>query len=161
MKKLPEDMNAVNLKEPLRCIIITNPRKFVYRIYYNQASSNNEGTLELVNWYDGNNLGLFSEPILSRVTNIYKDFHKRSFIVPVRHVSRKFASHRSLSQSISFSTVDIFPESSLDFHQLHRQQFHRRFYWSVPDVWKWIGRIVHGFRTRWFPAENSCGKNEF
>ena len=155
MKKLPEDMNAVNLKEPLRCIIITNPRKFVYRIYYNQASSNNEGTLELVNWYDGNNLGLFSEPILSRVTNIYKDFHKRSFIVPVRHVSRK------LSQSISFSTVDIFPESSLDFHQLHRQQFHRRFYWSVPDVWKWIGRIVHGFRTRWFPAENSCGKNEF
>jgi glutamate receptor, ionotropic, invertebrate len=74
------------LNEPLRAIIITNPRKFVYRIYYNQATSSNEGKLKLVNWFDGNNLGLFTEPILSRVKNIYENFHERSFVVPVIHV---------------------------------------------------------------------------
>lgn len=68
--------------------MITNPRKFVYRIYYNQATSSNEGTMKLVNWFDGNNLGLNSEPILS-VSDIYGNFNERVFIVPVVHVCRK------------------------------------------------------------------------
>ena len=67
--------------------MITNPRQFVYRIYYNQATSSNDGTLTLVNWFDGNNLGLNTEPILSRVKNVYENFNGRNFIVPVAHVS--------------------------------------------------------------------------
>lgn len=88
-KHLPTGINDVNLREPLRVVIITNPRKFVHRIYYNQASSSNDGTLKLVNWFDGNKFGLFAQPILSRVKNIYDDFHGRSFIVPVVHVSKQ------------------------------------------------------------------------
>jgi hypothetical protein len=98
-KKLPQDIEeAVNLKEPLRAIIITNPRKFVYRLYYNQATSSNEGTLKLVNWFDGNNLGLFAEPILSRVKNIYENFHERSFLVPVIHVRKCYSTPQSINQ---------------------------------------------------------------
>lgn len=67
--------------------MITNPRKFVYRIYYNQATSSNDGRMKLVNWFDGNNLGLNSEPILFRVNGIYENFNERQFIVPVVHVN--------------------------------------------------------------------------
>lgn len=77
--------------------MITNPRKFVYRIYYNQATSLNDGTMRLVNWFDGNNLGLNAEPILSHVKNIYENFNERSFVVPVAHV-RKL--NRSINQPV-------------------------------------------------------------
>jgi hypothetical protein len=75
-------------------------------MYYNQASSSNEGSLKLINWFDGNNFGLFAEPILSRVKNIYENFHERNFIVPVIHVSL------SVNQSISCMTADITPPQS-------------------------------------------------
>lgn len=84
--ELPKNLKPCNFKEPLRAIMITNPRKFVYRIYYNQASSSNEGRMKLVNWFDGNNLGLNSEPVLSRVKSTYENFNERIFIVPVVHV---------------------------------------------------------------------------
>lgn len=84
---LPKRVKEWNLKEPLRAVFITNPRNFVYRIYYNQATSSNDGTLKLVNWFDGNNLGLNSEPILGHFKSIYKNFNKRTFTIPVVHVS--------------------------------------------------------------------------
>ncbi|CRK95755.1 CLUMA_CG009212, isoform A [Clunio marinus] len=85
VKKLPKNHEHLNLQEPLRTVMITNPRKFVYRIYYNQASSANDGNMKLVNWFDGNNLGLNAEPILPDMKNIYKNFNKRVFIVPIIH----------------------------------------------------------------------------
>lgn len=98
-KQLPKSVVNWNLKEPLRTVLITNPRKFVYRIYYNQATSLNDGTMRLVNWYDGNNLGLNTEPILSHVKNIYENFNQRQFIVPVAHVSE---ATQSINQSVDY-----------------------------------------------------------
>lgn len=59
--------------------------------------------MELVNWFDGNNLGLNQEPILSHVKNIYDDFNGRVFIVPVVHVK---APH--VTQSINQIQFDEF-----------------------------------------------------
>lgn len=94
--------------------MITNPRKFVYRIYYNQATSLNDGTMRLVNWFDGNNLGLNAEPILSHVKTIYENFNERNFIVPVAHVGE---GNRSITQLIISDTL---LESTLDLHQTHK-----------------------------------------
>lgn len=47
----------------------------------------NDGKLKLVNWFDGNNLGLNSEPLLPDVKSVYKNFDGRHFIVPVVHVN--------------------------------------------------------------------------
>lgn len=87
MKHLPAHYKKWNLHDPLRAAFITNPRHFVYRIYYNQATSSNDGKLKLVNWFDGNNLGLNTEPLLPDVKNVYQSFNGRHFVVPVIHVS--------------------------------------------------------------------------
>jgi hypothetical protein len=100
-KTLPEEISTWNLREPLRAAMITNPRKFVYRIYYNQMTSLNDGRMKLVNWFDGNNLGLNSEPILSRVKDIYENFNGRIFIVPVVHVRFVFFDLINAHQSSS------------------------------------------------------------
>ena len=80
------DYKRWNLRDPLRAAFITNPRHFVYRIYYNQDTPLNDGKLKLVNWFDGNNLGLNSEPLLPDVKSVYKNFDGRHFKVPVVHV---------------------------------------------------------------------------
>jgi hypothetical protein len=84
-KTLP-DYSDWYLREPLRGVFITNPRHKVYRVYYNQASSADENRLKLVNWYNGNDVGLATEPLL-RNANSYKNFNGRTFYVPVSHVS--------------------------------------------------------------------------
>jgi hypothetical protein len=86
-KHLPGSYKQWNLRDPLRAVFITNPRHFVYRVYYNQALSSNEGALKLVNWYDGNNLGLNSAPLLPDIKKVYKNFDGRRFVIPVVHVS--------------------------------------------------------------------------
>lgn len=101
-QNLPKNMKTCNFKEPLRAVMITNPRKFVYRIYYNQASSSNEGRMKLVNWFDGNNLGLNSEPVLSHVKSIYENFNERIFIVPVVHVCCPNNNGRVINQSFEY-----------------------------------------------------------
>lgn len=80
---------------PLRAVFITDPRSFVYRIYDNQATSSNDGTLKLVNWFDGNNLGLNSEPVLCQFKSIYENFNERRFTVPVVHVSFEWPIRKS------------------------------------------------------------------
>lgn len=84
------DYNGWNLREPLRTVIITNPKKFIYRVYYNQACSCNDGNLKFVNWYDGNRhgLGLHKEPLLPDISQIYKNFKGRTFKIPVIHVRK-------------------------------------------------------------------------
>jgi hypothetical protein len=75
-----------NLEEPLRAVIISNPRSKVFRVYYNQATSRKDGVLTFVNWYDGTGQGLYREPLLNNSREIYKDFGGRVFYVPVIHV---------------------------------------------------------------------------
>jgi hypothetical protein len=84
---LPACYKEWNLHDPLRAAFITNPRNFTYRIYYNQATSLNDGKLKLVNWFDGNNLGLNSEPLLPDIKQVFKSFNSRHFVVPITHVS--------------------------------------------------------------------------
>lgn len=76
------------MREPLRTIMITRPKSFVYDIFYNQVSSSNRGALELVNRYDGNNLGWQDDELLAtKVENNYENLNQRMMIVPVTHVS--------------------------------------------------------------------------
>jgi hypothetical protein len=85
---LPGEYKNWNLRDPLRVALITNPRDFVYRIYYNQATSAGDGKLKLVNWFDGKNLGLNREPLLPDIKSVYRSFDGRQFVVPVVHVMR-------------------------------------------------------------------------
>ncbi|XP_070490058.1 ionotropic receptor 40a-like [Chironomus tepperi] len=84
-KHLPACYKQWNLRDPLRAAFITNPRNFTYRIYYNQATSSNDGKLKLVNWFDGNNLGLNTEPLLPDIKHVFKSFNSRHFVVPITH----------------------------------------------------------------------------
>ncbi|XP_045493424.1 ionotropic receptor 40a [Colias croceus] len=70
------------MKEAMRVAVITNPRWNVYRIYYNQATSNNLNSLSLVNWWSGK---LYKKPVLPPADKVYADFHGRVFHVPVLH----------------------------------------------------------------------------
>lgn len=79
-----------NLKEPLRVVIITRPRENVFRVFYNQADASGDGRLKIVNWYDGENLGLNATPLLKITSKVYKDFHGRIFNIPVIHVDIQF-----------------------------------------------------------------------
>lgn len=157
-KSLSSGVKNCNLKEPLRAVMITNPRKFVYRIYYNQATSSNDGTLKLVNWFDGNNLGLNSEPVLFHVKNIYENFNERVFIVPVVHV---WSVEITGSPSINLMNSDILSESTLDIHKLHQQQFNGRFYWPNSTIWKWLWSLVWSERKGRFIAKDSGSEDEF
>lgn len=75
-----------NLKEPLRVVIITRPRENVFRVFYNQADPSGNGPLKIVNWYDGENLGLNTTPLLKMASKVFKDFNGRIFHIPVIHV---------------------------------------------------------------------------
>lgn len=75
------------LREPLRAAFITHPRKEVYRVYYNQAVPDGSGRLKMVNWYDANSLGLYKEPLLPRLDEVFKKLDWRTLYVPVIHVS--------------------------------------------------------------------------
>ncbi|KAG5678929.1 hypothetical protein PVAND_008550 [Polypedilum vanderplanki] len=102
-KHLSSNYKLWNLHDPLRAVFITNPRYFVYRIYYNQALSSNDGTLKLVNWYDGNSLGLQNEPLLPDIKSVHKTFNsRRHFIVPVIHSPPWIFIHKSLENSEEF-----------------------------------------------------------
>lgn len=61
-----------------------------FRVYYNQASSANENRLKLINWYNGNDVGLATEPLLRNASKSYKKFNGRTFYVPVIHVCSIF-----------------------------------------------------------------------
>lgn len=127
-KQIPTQ-NDWNMNEPLRVVIITNPKKFLYHVYYNQATSRNDNKLKLVNWFDCNNLGLNKEPLLPDVKEIYKNFYDRTFIVPIIHVSYAHI------YSVTFREIylckyvkHILPrlEPTVDFPELH-QKFHKQF----------------------------------
>ncbi|XP_053698504.1 ionotropic receptor 40a [Sabethes cyaneus] len=84
-KRVPTDLDRSLLKEPLRVAVITNPRKNVFRIFYNQAKPNNHGELLSANWFDGNDMTFKTVPLLPTPTEVYKNFEGRVFTIPVIH----------------------------------------------------------------------------
>ncbi|CAH2232476.1 jg19409 [Pararge aegeria aegeria] len=70
------------IKEAIRVVVLTNPRKAVFRVYYNQASPNKLNHLTLVNWWAGR---LYKSPSLPPADKVYHDFQGRVFDVPVLH----------------------------------------------------------------------------
>nr|XP_043069712.1 ionotropic receptor 40a [Drosophila bipectinata] len=77
--------SLLKFEEPLRAVVVTRPRKHAFRIYYNQAQPSKINHLQLVNWYDTNNLGLKRCPLLPSGASVYKNFDGRVFRVPVFH----------------------------------------------------------------------------
>ncbi|KAM8715375.1 hypothetical protein ACLKA7_002431 [Drosophila subpalustris] len=81
----PPNATRVRFEEPMRAVVITRPRRKAFRIYYNQASPTGISQLRLVNWYDGDNLGLQKTPLLPSAATVYANFEGRVFRVPVFH----------------------------------------------------------------------------
>ncbi|XP_053672070.1 ionotropic receptor 40a [Anopheles nili] len=81
----PARLNSALLREPLRVAIITNPRRNIFRIFYNQALPNNRGEMRSVNWFDGNDMTFKRMPLLPLPTKVYKNFQGRIFTIPVIH----------------------------------------------------------------------------
>lgn len=80
-------LDSALLKEPFRVAVITNPRRNIFRIYYNQAKPNNRGEMLSANWFDGNDMTFKRIPLLPTPTEVYKNFEGRIFNIPVIHVS--------------------------------------------------------------------------
>ncbi|XP_062561780.1 ionotropic receptor 40a [Armigeres subalbatus] len=83
--KPPTVLDRTLLREPLRVAVITNPRKNIFRIFYNQAKPNNRGELLSANWFDGNDMTFKKVPLLPTPTTVYKNFEGRVFTIPVIH----------------------------------------------------------------------------
>uniref|UniRef100_A0A182SQT1 Ionotropic glutamate receptor C-terminal domain-containing protein n=1 Tax=Anopheles maculatus TaxID=74869 RepID=A0A182SQT1_9DIPT len=83
--QLPATLNPNMLKEPFRVAVITNPRRNIFRIFYNQAKPNNRGDMLSVNWFDGNDMTFKRVPLLPSPTEVYKNFQGRIFSIPVIH----------------------------------------------------------------------------
>uniref|UniRef100_A0A182LT48 Uncharacterized protein n=1 Tax=Anopheles culicifacies TaxID=139723 RepID=A0A182LT48_9DIPT len=83
--QLPATLNHNLLKEPFRVAIITNPRRNIFRVFYNQAKPNNRGDMLSVNWFDGNDMTFKRVPLLPSPTEVYKNFEGRVFSIPVIH----------------------------------------------------------------------------
>ncbi|TDG46101.1 hypothetical protein AWZ03_007443 [Drosophila navojoa] len=81
----PPNATRVNFEQPMRAVVITRPRPNAFRIYYNQAMPTAKSQLRLVNWYDGDNLGLQKTPLLPSAASVYANFQGRLFHVPVFH----------------------------------------------------------------------------
>ncbi|XP_044316706.1 ionotropic receptor 40a [Drosophila rhopaloa] len=81
----PPRASTMSFREPLRAVVVTHPRHKAFRIYYNQARPRNVSHLQLVNWYDGDNLGLQRSPLLPTAASVYANFEGRVFRVPVFH----------------------------------------------------------------------------
>lgn len=87
-KKMSNLKYEMNLAEPLRVIIITQPRPNVLRVFYNQASPDGSGHLKFVNSYDPTSSRLLKIPLIPDPMVVYKNFKERILYVPVIHVSK-------------------------------------------------------------------------
>lgn len=78
--------SSLSLEEPLRVLIVTWPRGNVLKVYYNQATPDGYGDLNVVNWYDSNSLGLHKNPLIPNPASVYSNFRGRTLSIPVIHV---------------------------------------------------------------------------
>ncbi|XP_060527847.1 ionotropic receptor 40a-like [Cylas formicarius] len=76
-----------------------------YRIYYNQANSHKEHTLDMINWWTKEK-GLFHHPTIPQRKSIYKDFHGKTLKVPVLHKPPwHFVRYYNGSRNMAFEVV--------------------------------------------------------
>ncbi|KAH8339650.1 hypothetical protein KR067_012159, partial [Drosophila pandora] len=109
-------VSLLRFEEPLRAVVVTRPRKHAFHIYYNQAQPSKLNHLQLVNWYDSNNLGLQRCPLLPSGASVYRNFDGRVFRVPVFHSPPWFwVTYGNNSGSLS---EDLTPFSYLDNNEL-------------------------------------------
>ncbi|XP_065356439.1 ionotropic receptor 40a [Calliphora vicina] len=123
--KYPPKRAEVNFREPVRAVVITRPRKRAFRIYYNQAYADGLGRLKLVSWYDGDNLGLSKEPLLSLAKTVYSNFQGRVFRVPVFHsppwfwVNYDNDSYNNNSLEFTISEENPLTEDTIEFKEVN------------------------------------------
>ncbi|XP_012160597.1 ionotropic receptor 40a [Ceratitis capitata] len=115
--KHPPKANEVRFEEPMRAVVITRPRKKAFRIYYNQAVPDGVSNLRLVNWYDGDNLGLQKVPLLPNAASVYSNFNGRVFRVPVFHSPPWFWVNYD-NDSINSTMLDDYIDSSNSYMEL-------------------------------------------
>ncbi|XP_068150991.1 ionotropic receptor 40a [Drosophila tropicalis] len=127
----PPKPSRLRLEEPMRAVIITRPRPKAFRIYYNQARPTGVSQLKLVNWYDGENLGLQKTPLLPSAGMIYSNFEGREFRVPVFHSppwfwvnynnnSDSYATHNDSSDEDEFNSMEYVNEVNVTGGRDHR-----------------------------------------
>ncbi|XP_046401562.1 ionotropic receptor 40a [Ischnura elegans] len=68
----------------MKIAVFTEHRKGTFRIYYNQAKSDGENELTLVNWWNQDK-GLFRIPVFPSAASTFNNFGGRNFYVPVLH----------------------------------------------------------------------------
>ncbi|XP_021693760.1 ionotropic receptor 40a [Aedes aegypti] len=106
-RKAPTNLDRSLMREPLRVAVITNPRKNIFRIFYNQAKPNNRGELLSANWFDGNDMTFQKVPLLPTPTTVYKNFEGRVFTIPVIHKPPwHFVTYRKVNES-SLNETDV------------------------------------------------------
>lgn len=87
------------------------------RVYYNQASGDGQGNLSLVNWFDGNYLGLLRKPLLPIQKEVYRDLQGRMLLIPVIHVT-ELMSYIIIQTSLNFYPI---LEPSVDLCKLQER----------------------------------------
>nr|QKN21166.1 ionotropic receptor [Zeugodacus cucurbitae] len=115
--KHPPKAQEVRFEEPMRAVVITRPRKKAFRIYYNQAVPDGVSNLRLVNWYDGDNLGLQKVPLLPNAATVYSNFNGRVFRVPVFHSPPWFWVNYE-NDSTNSTLLDDYIDATNDYTEL-------------------------------------------
>lgn len=87
LEKIQDYTDSKELREPLKLVYITHPRKKVYRVYFNRGTADGSGEMKMVNWFDATSLGLYREPLLPPTEDVYKKLGWRTIYVPAVHVS--------------------------------------------------------------------------
>nr|AIO10900.1 ionotropic receptor 40a [Culex quinquefasciatus] len=107
-RRLPAGFDRTLLREPLRVAVITNPKKKIFRIFYNQAKPNNLGELLSANWFDGSDMTFKRVPLLPTPTEVYKNFEGRVFTIPVIHKPPwHFLTYTNLNESCNDTDTEF------------------------------------------------------
>ncbi|XP_032591663.1 ionotropic receptor 40a [Drosophila grimshawi] len=116
----PPNATRLSFEEPMRAVVITRPRHKAFRIYYNQAVPTGTSQLRLVNWYDGDNLGLQKTPLLPSAAAVYANFESRVFRVPVFHSPPWFWVSYNNDSNISSSSEEPLEEyENIEYNEVN------------------------------------------
>ncbi|XP_039283234.1 ionotropic receptor 40a [Nilaparvata lugens] len=81
--KFPPSRNfSAAIIEAVQVCVFVKTRAGNFNFYYNRKFPNGKGKLELVNWWSQRDK-LFVHPLLPQTEDVYRDFHKRRFKIPV------------------------------------------------------------------------------
>ncbi|KAE8573229.1 Ionotropic receptor 40a, partial [Halyomorpha halys] len=71
------------LNEAMRICLVLNPRYGIFQVLYSQARVREKGFF-LINWWSRQE-GIFRSPLLPSAYDMYRNFHRRVFKIPVLH----------------------------------------------------------------------------